>query len=201
VSGAAGTADVDTNLRLSTPTTNYGSDVSLYIGVTNAADKVFRSLLAFRLAGVPAGVTITSCRLTLNITQRTSPTPGHVRRLCGEHWLDGNGQSEAQATWSSWRTGAAWGGAGAASTAACNAGGDYTRAGEVAYVPPAGTGRFIFPDLSALCQDAVDQRGGWLRLRISQDAEATQGNLLRFDSAEASSAANRPQLVVGWTAP
>jgi hypothetical protein len=201
VSGAAGTANVDTNLRLSTATTNYGTDPSLYIGLTNAADKVYRSVLAFQLSGVPAGAVVTACQLTVNVTQRTSPTAGHVRRLCGEHWLDGDGQSEAQATWNSWRSGAAWGAAGAGATGACAAGADYTITDEVAYTPPAGTGLFTFPDLTALCQDALAQRGGWLRLRISQDAETTQGNLLRLDSSDASTATNRPKLAVTWSQP
>src|SRR5262249_30524410 len=135
------------------------------------------------------------------VLQRTSPTAGHIRRLCGEHWLDGDGQGEAQATWSAWKTGSAWGAAGAASAADCALGGDYTTAGEVAYGPPAGPGPLTFPDLTALCQDAVAARGGWLRLRISQDAEATQSNLIRFDSSEGSTAPNRPKLTVTWAAP
>jgi hypothetical protein len=199
VSGPAGSANVDTNIRLSTPTTGYGTDSALYVGVTNAADKVYRSVLAFNLVGIPPGAVVTSCRLTMNVTQRTNPTPGHVRRLCGEHWLDGDGQGEAQATWNVWQTGTGWGAAGAASAADCASGGDYTTTGEVAYTPPAGTGPFTFPELKALCQDAVALRGGWLRLRLSQDAEATQSNLLKFDSSDASSAANRPKLSVTWS--
>jgi hypothetical protein len=201
VSGPAGSANIDTNVRLSTPTTTYGSDPNLFVGVTNAVDKVYRTLMAFNLSGIPAGATVTGCTLAVNVTQRTSPTAGHIRRLCGEHWLDGDGQSEAQSTWTLWRTGTAWTVAGVGSTAACSAGGDYTTTGEVAYTPPAGTGPFIFPNLSALCQDAIAQRGGWLRLRISQDAEGTQGNLFKFDSSDTSTAANRPKLAVTWSRP
>ena len=201
VSGPAGSANVDANVRLSTPTTNYGTDPSLYVGVTNAPDKIYRTLIAFDLSSIPAGATITGCTLRVNVTQRTSPTPGHIRRLCDEHWLDGDGQSEAQATWSVWESGSGWGVAGAASTAACSAGGDYATTGEVAYTPPAGTGLFTFPDLSALCQDAIAARGAWLRLRISQDAEATQSNLIKLDSSDASTAANRPRLTVAWSVP
>jgi hypothetical protein len=80
----------------------------------------------------------------------------------------------------------------------CSAGADYTTAGEVSYTPPTGTGLFTFPDLTTLCQDALDQRGGWLRLRISQDAEGTQSNLIKFDSSDAGTAANRPKLTVTW---
>jgi hypothetical protein len=199
VSGPAGSASVDTNIRLSTPTTAWGSDPNLYIGVTNGDTKVYRTLMAFDLSDIPAGAVVTSCRLSVNVVQRTNPTPGHVRRLCGEHWLDGDAQSEAQATWSNWRTGTAWGAAGAASTAACNAGGDYTTTGQVAYTPPPGTGLFTFPDLTALCQDALAARGGRLRLRISQDAEATRSNLLKLDSSDAATATNRPKLTVTWT--
>ena len=188
MSGPANSANIDTYIRLSTPTTNWGSEPDLYVGVTNGSTKVFRSLLAFDLSNIPTGAVVTDCRLTVNVVQRTSPTPGHIRRLCGEHWLDGNGQSESQATWNNWRTGAAWGAAGASSTAACSAGGDYTTAGEVDYTPPGGTGPFAFPDLSVLCQDALASRGGWLRLRISQDSEATPSNLIRLDSSDATTA-------------
>jgi len=200
VSGPAGSANVDTNIRLSTPSRNWGTDPSLYVGVTNAATNVYRTLIAFDLSDIPAGATVTACSLTVNVTQRTSPTPGHVRRLCGEHWLDGDGQSEAQATWNNWATGAAWGAAGAGATD-CAAGGDYATVGEVAYTPPAAKGFFTFPDLSVLCQDALDQRGGWLRLRLSQDAEATPSNLLKLDSSDATTPATRPQLSVTWTSP
>ena len=91
--------------------------------------------------------------------------------------------------------------AGAGSTAGCSAGGDHATTGEVAYTPPAGTGPFSFPDMSALCHDAIVQRGSWLRLRISQDAEGTQGNLFKFDSSDASTATNRPKLTVTWSPP
>jgi hypothetical protein len=136
--------------------------------------------------------------LTVNVIQRSAPTGGHIRRLCGEHWLDGDGQSERLATWANWKTGAIWGAAGAGSAAACASGGDYATAGEVAFAPPTGGGLFTFPDLSALCQDALDSRGGWLRLRISQDAESTRSNVIRFDSSEGSSPARRPKLSVTW---
>ena len=99
----------------------------------------------------------------MNITQRTSPTNGHIRRLCTEHWLDGDGQGELQATWNVWKTGNNWGAPGASSTAPCGpgtSGGDYATALEVAYTPPGGTGPFTFTGLTALCQDAVSQRGG-----------------------------------------
>jgi hypothetical protein len=199
VSGPSNSANIDTNIRRSTPSTNFGSDASLYIGVTNGATKAFRTFIAFNLSDLPANAVVTSCRLTVTVAQRTNPTPGHVRRVCGEHWLDGNGQSESQATWNSWKTGSAWGVAGASSTAACNAGGDYTTTGQVAYTPPGGTGLFTFPDLSVLCQDALANRGGQLRLRITQDSEATQSNLLRLHSSDATTPTNRPKLEVIWS--
>jgi hypothetical protein len=121
--------------------------------------------------------------------------------LCGEHWLDGDGQGEAQATWNNWKSGSTWSVAGAGSTASCAAGGDYTTTGEVAYTPPAGTGLFTFPSLVALCQDAISQRDGWLRLRLSQNSEATQSNLIKFDSSDASTATSRPRLSVTWFLP
>jgi hypothetical protein len=201
VSGPVGSANVDTNMRLSMATSSFGTDPDLYVGVTNASDKVYRTVMAFNLSDVPAGAIISACSLTVNVTQRTSPTAGHVRRLCGEHWLDGDGQSEAQATWNTWKSGAPWTVAGAGSTTGCAAGGDYTTTDEVGYTPPGGTGLFTFPDLSPLCQDALANGGGWLRLRISQDAESTQSNLIRLDSSDATTATHRPKLQVAWSPP
>jgi len=198
VSGPAGSADVDTYIRLSQPTTNFNTDAFVIVGLTNASNKVNRGLLAFNLQGIPATAVVTGCTLQVNVTQNTSPTPGHIRRLCAEHWLDGDGQSEAQATWNEWKTGTAWGTAGAASTAACSAGGDYDSTGAVAYTPPTATGLFTFQNLTGLCQDAVTSRSGRLRLLITQDAETTQSNLIKFDSSEATTAANRPKLSVTW---
>jgi hypothetical protein len=197
VSGPAGSAHVDTNIQLATPTTGYGGDASLYVGVSNAADKVYRALVAFNIANVPAGATITDCRLTLDVTQRKNPTAGHVHQLCPSHWLDGDGQSETQATWNNWRTGTPWGQPGAASTASCSANGDYS-AGGIAYTPPAGPGFFTFPNLATLCQDALVNRGGWLRLRISQDVETAKNSLMRFASSDDGTPANRPRLVVTY---
>ena len=198
VSGPVGSANVDTNIRLDTSSTNLGTDPNVYVGVTNGPSKVFRALLAFNLSDIPPGATITGCTLTVNVTQRTNPTTGHVRQLCGEHWLDGDAKSETQATWLSWKTGTPWATAGAGTAGACGSGVDYTTSNQVAYTPPAGTGSFTFPDLSAVCQDALAAQGGWLRLRISQDAESTQGNLFKFDSSDASSASARPKLTVTW---
>ena len=79
--------------------------MDLTVGVTNESDKVSRTIIAFKLAGIPAGAVVTGCKLTVNVTQRTSPTAGRVRRLCGEHWLDGDGQSESPATWNNWKSG------------------------------------------------------------------------------------------------
>jgi hypothetical protein len=201
VSGPANSANIDTKVRLSQATTNFGTDPELHVGVTNGADKVYRTFMAFDLGDIPAGAVVTSCTLRINVTQRTNPTPGHIRRLCGEHWLDGNAQGESQATWNVWKTGFSWGTPGAGSTAPCASGGDYTTTDEVAYTPPGGTGLFTFPDIATLCQDAIAQRGGWLRLRISQDSESTQSNLIRFDSSDVSSASNRPRLSVTWFVP
>jgi hypothetical protein len=199
VSGPVGSANVDANLGLTPASTNYGADPALYVGVTSATNQVFRSILAFNIGNIPSGAVVTDCRLTVNVAQSRRPRAGRIRRLCGEHWLDGDGQSEAQATWANWRTGSAWGTAGAASTASCAAGGDQSTVDEVPYTAPAGTGLFTFPNLTSLCQDALVNRGGWLRLRISQDVETTKNTFIRIDSSDATTAANRPRLVVTWT--
>jgi hypothetical protein len=199
VSGPANSANVDTNIGQTPATSNYGADPALYVGVTTAANKAFRSLLAFNIGNIPAGATITDCRLTVAVTQRKNPTAGRIDRICTQHWRDGDGQGEAQATWINWQTGSPWGLAGASSFAACSAGGDYETAGEVAYTAPAGTGLFTFPNLATLCQDALVNRGGWLRLRIAQNAETTKNNFIKILSSDGTPATDRPKLTVTWS--
>jgi hypothetical protein len=201
VSGPTGSADIDVNIRLDTGSTNWGTDANLYVGVTNGPTKVFRTIMEFNLSNIPATATVTGCTLTVNVTQRTNPTNGHIRQLCAEHWLDGDAQSETQTTWSLWKTGANWTSPGAGSAGVCGSGVDYTTSNEISYVPPTGTGLFTFPSLSLLCQDAVRSQGGWLRLRISQDSESTQSNLIKFDSSDGTTLTNRPTLKVTWSAP
>jgi hypothetical protein len=200
VSGPANTANIDTKMRMGQATTNFGSDPELHVGVTNGADKIYRTIMAFDLSSIPSTATVTACTLRINVTQRTNPTAGRITRLCGgSHWLDGNGQSESQATWNVSKTGTNWQQAGAGLAGTCGAGADYTSTGQVTYTPPGGTGLFTFPDVKTLCQDAITNQSGWLRLRIKQDSESTQSNLIMFDSSDAGTASNRPRLSVTWT--
>src|SRR5581483_870274 len=175
-------ANIDTHLLRTSANSNYGTTTNLFVGNAGSSTTTYRSVLDFNLGSIPPGATVTGCTLTLNVNQRTSPTAGHIRRLCGEHWIDGNAQSETQATWNRWRSASptAWGTAGAGSTAACSAGGDYTLADEVAYTAPAANGFFTFPSMTALCQDAITNRSGWLRLRINQDNESTSNHNFRY---------------------
>lgn len=199
VSGPANSANIDTHITLLSPTTNFGTIVTQTVGVTNGATKIYRAFHEFVLSDIPGGSEVLACTLQVVASNVVSPTNGHLYKVCALHWLDGDGLGEAQATWNIWKTANNWGTAGGSSTTACASGGDITTMNGVAYVAPGGSGTYTFPDMTALCQDAVDVESGHLRLRIAQDAEGTVSNQFDYKSSDTTTAAsNRPRLSVTY---
>ena len=198
VSGPANTANIDTYARSDQPTTNFGTTTTATVGVGNTTGKIFHTWHQFDLSGIPSTATILFCELAIHAQNVVAPTVGHVIRVCGEHWLDGHGQGDIQATWNLWKTANTWGTAGGTSTSACNAGGDINTTSQVAYTAPVASGTYTFPSLVALCQDAVTSRGGQLRLEIKQDTESVTDNRFDYKLSETTTAANRPALTVSY---
>src|SRR6185436_19263914 len=112
--------------------------------------------------------TIASCALTIDVVTLNQAGTGMIYRLKQPAW------SESAATWNrfdgvtAWTTPGAFNPVELMSDVVVTAGPD----GPVAYAPPTGSEAFTFPDLSALCQDAIANRGGALDLLIKQDDDA-----------------------------
>ncbi|HZP39996.1 MAG TPA: putative glycoside hydrolase [Candidatus Binatia bacterium] len=135
------------------PGSNYGGWAQAWIGRDGV--NVERALLGFDLSGLPPAATVLECRLAVTVQDvHGTPGPGHVFALAKD-W------TERGVTWTS--TGAGpWTAPGALADVA----------GAVAYPAPSAPGAFSFPDLTALCQDAITSRGGRLALLVRQDDES-----------------------------
>jgi hypothetical protein len=173
-------------------TSNYGTATFLCVGNDQANSE--RVLIHFDLTPLGTGATVTACQLTFTVNQVTAPTAGHVLRLRRNDW------TEAGSTWNSYKAGAAWTAPGGGDTTS-----DVDATMEVAFTPPVAAGAFTFPSLQALCQDAVTSRAGALDLLIRQDVDqggACTGACVAHEfcsrSSDYTTAANRPNLVVGY---
>src|SRR5262249_15369436 len=116
-----------------------------------------RPLLRFTLGSAPEGSTVLACTLTLQADVVDAPLPGHVWRVTQPGWAETGG------TWNPFGATTAWD----------TPGGDVDAPSGIAFTPPPAPGSFAFPDLTALCSDAIAARGGQLDLLIRQDSETT----------------------------
>jgi FG-GAP-like repeat len=160
---------------------NWGTLARAWVGTDERNTQ--RPLLRFTLGGAPAGATILACTLTVAADVVEAPLPGHVLRVTQPGW------TEAGATWNRYDGVTAW----------AAPGGDVDAASGIAFTPPAAPGPFAFPDLTALCGDAIAARGGELDLLIRQDAESpgTPRHQWSFvTSDDTANPAMRPALVV-----
>jgi RHS repeat-associated protein len=108
----AGTDGVDTYLLNTSPTTNNGTAVTMWVGESNnATDKVARSLIKFDLSSIPSNATITSATISLWTDADFSDNDRTIKvyRLKVPF-------NESQATWNEASTGVNWQSPGASGT-------------------------------------------------------------------------------------
>lgn len=187
VSGPANCGNLDAGMNSFSPDLNYGTNVNLLVGTVIGTTNLYRTIEEFNLDSIN-GATISACTLTVVVNTISSPTAGTINRMVRADW------DEATMTWNSYKSGSMWTVSGAASTAT-----DITTTAAVAYTAPTGTGTFVFPSLTTLCQDALDSRSGRLIFRIAQDATGVGVNYYFADSSDGATAANRPLLTVTYT--
>lgn len=181
-----------------------GAGRHFFVGRTNA-DLIRRGLIAFDIAGnIPAGSTITSATLTLNMSRtRAGATEVELRRLLSD-WGEGTsdasggegqgaGATNGDATWlhtsfpdSLWGT----------------AGGDFA-ATVSASTSVAGTGTYTWGSTAQMVTDVQDwldnpsTNFGWLLVGDESGNQTAK----RFDTHENATESNRPVLVVEFTPP
>jgi hypothetical protein len=146
-----------------------------------------RPLLRFTLGSAPSGMTVVACTLTVEADVVEVPLPGHVWRVTQPGW------TETGATWNRYDGTRTW----------AMPGGDVDAASGIPFAPPAASGPFAFPDLTALCSDAMAARGGHLDLLIQQDTEipgAPRHQWSFVTSDDTASPTLRPKLIASFGA-
>jgi FG-GAP-like repeat len=178
---------VDTYLTSpATPDANWGSLPRAWVGTDE--QNAQRPLLRFKLGGAPAGAAVVGCTLTVQAATVEAPLPGHVWRVTQPAW------TQKEATWKRYNGTTAW----------STPGGDVDAKSGTAFAPPAAPGAFAFPDLKALCQDAIAARGGQLDLLVRQDNETLGPPRHQWSfvtSNDTASPTLRPRLVVSFASP
>lgn len=134
------------------PDINFGASPRAWVGTDQ--QNAQRTLLRFTLGG-SANATVMTCTLSVQADVVQAPLPGHVLRVTQSGW------TETGATWNRYDGTTPW----------TTPGGDVDGASGIPFTPPAAAGPFAFPDLTALCQDAIAARGGQLDLLIRSDME------------------------------
>ena len=164
---------------------NWGTLARAWVGTDERNAQ--RPLMRFTLGGAPAGTTVLACTLTVEADVVEAPLPGHVWRVTQPGW------TETGATWNRYDGIRTW----------ATPGGDVDATSGIPFAPPAASGPFAFPDLTALCSDAMAARDGQLDLLIQQDTEvpgAPQHQWSFVTSDDTASPTMRPKLIVSFGA-
>src|SRR5262245_21763157 len=164
---------------------NWGTLARAWVGTDERNAQ--RALLRFTLGGVPAGATVLACTLTVEADAVDAPLPGHAWRVTQPGW------TETGATWNRYDGTHTW----------ATPGGDVDATSGIPFAPPVVSGPFAFPDLTALCRDAIAARGGRLDLLIQQDTEmpgAPQHQWSFVTSDDTANPATRPKLIATFGA-
>ena len=191
------TTGKDTLIDSGNPTTNYGTNVEMYIGNPVKTGTIYRSIIEFDISAIPAGSTILATsllRLYVTVAGFAS-VAAHIYRLRRSDWV------ELEATWNIYKTANNWGNAGAASSTT-----DIDTSISVAYTTPAATGDSDIgasgtpgTEMAAFLQDALNNRSGKVIMLLRTDAETNDGYNIK--SSDASTAADRPELIIDYTTP
>ena len=183
------TGTADATLQQHVSATNAGADpiVRMDTDYPNESGSVANAVLRFDVRAIPAGSAVKSVKLTVNVTNRTSGQ-GFTLYALKRAWTEG------QTTWARASSGAAWSSGGAR-------GASDRDSAPLGTLLPTATGKYTLALNAAGV--AVVQR--WVNDPATNfgfvlDA-AKNPDGLEFDSSEASTAANRPRLSVGYDTP
>jgi RHS repeat-associated protein len=185
-----GTDGVDTYIENGSATSNYGTEVSLRIGESNnSTNKVHRSLIKFDLSSIPANATITSATLSLWTTGDLSDNDRTIRVYRLKTAFD-----ESSATWNESASGINWQSAGASGTndrESTDIGSVLVLANETD-----GTEKQIALD-AARIQEMVS--GTFTNNGFIIIADTELNDRFNYKSSDASTASQRPKLVIQYT--
>jgi hypothetical protein len=178
------TDGVDTRMDSNTPTNNFGTNASLFVGESNTAVNTIRTLIKFDLSSLPGSASITAATFSMRVSLDRSDNDRTFRVFRQKRdWV------ESQATWTIWKTSNNWASLGGFDAADC----EQTEIGSRAFTATEAVGFKDFP-LTPTTKAALDLGNGWL---VKADTESDDAYV--FDSSDAATAANRPKLVIIYT--
>ena len=188
------TAMADTSILSSAPTTNYGSNTSIFVGEDNVSASVRRGLLKFDLSWLShVDGTVTGATLILTLAADSADNTRTFRAYqIRRAW------TEIEATWNKYDTGGSWATAGAGSTASDRY---VTEVGSAAIAGDAPLDTTIVINLTAsMIQDWVD--GDITNNGLIIQADTENADLWSFYSSETETAHWNilPTLIIDYAA-
>ena len=181
----------DTRIAENAATTNYSTGTVIYVGESNAAAALSRSLLQFpglTNGTVPSDATITSVSLFLKISGENSSNARTFRVYRSKRDVN-----ISQCTWNIWKTGSNWATAGGFNADDC----EQTDIGTCEF-GASDTGWKEFPLTPSAIQAIVNGSWSTPTLFIKCDTESSDQYI--FVSSEGETGTDRPYIVVNYTA-
>lgn len=184
------TAGIDTQIRSSSATTNFGTTTTIRVGEVAGSAITDRGLFKPDLSGIPAGATIHSAMLSLMVTGKGDASNNRyiqVYRL-KRAWV------EAQATWNIYSTGNNWGAAGGFDTTDC----EQTAAGQIWLFQDMQVNRRVNIMLDCrLVQEWVD--GTFTNNGVLLKSSSELNDAFTFGSSDNATAGNRPYWQIAYS--
>jgi hypothetical protein len=179
-------AGQDAPIASGAATTNFGTLSTTNVGERSFSSTTARTLIKFDLSSIPDTSPINSAVMSLYVTTDSSSNARTFRVYRTKRdWV------EDQATWNIWKTGNSWSTAGGFHSDDC----EQTDIGSRAFTATETINQFKDFTLTAAVKEDLDLGNGWL---VKADTETDDEYI--FASSDNATAANRPKLVVDYTA-
>jgi len=176
----------DTYLSKQNPTTNYGTDGTMTIGLVSGVPlQTYRLLLRVDLNTLAPSATIKTCVLVFYVTNPASAAKAMTWYQCTR-----NDWTETEASWDFRNAASTW----------TTPGGDYDVSSGVADTLPTAGGVWTSANLAAIAQDAMDLRGGIMQVIGKVDDEALDWRSAVLASTEHATPSYRPTAGINYSA-
>src|SRR3989454_658745 len=174
----------DSQLSLGAATTNFGTATTIQVASQSGSQNK-RILVKFDLSSIPANATINSANLTLFMTTAPSNNRTYNAHRMTRDW------TESQVTWNIAQTG----------TNSTTAGGDYNGTATTSTTTATTNNVSLTWNIQADVQAWVNGTSNYGTLIKDGTESSATARTATFASEENATSANRPQLVIDYTAP
>jgi len=174
----------DSQLSQGAATTNFGTATTIQVASQSGSQNK-RILVKFDLSSIPANATINSANLTLFMTTAPSNNRTYNAHRMTRDW------TESQVTWNIAQTGTNW----------TTAGGDYNGTATTSTTTGTTNNVSLTWNIQADVQAWVNGTSNYGTLIKDGTESSATARTATFASEENATSANRPQLVIDYTAP